>query len=71
MNHVMRKQPMWFPYSSHTNLAVQAHKWLEAGNFGFIKYYRCSGNKGTDQLHNYCEADLRLWFHIGQLFVFP
>ena len=28
-------------------------------------YYPCSENKGTDQLHSYCEADLRLCFRIG------
>ena len=25
-------------------------------------YYLCSENKGTDQLHSYCKADLRLGF---------
>ena len=27
-------------------------------------YYPCSENKDTDQLHGYCEADLRFCFHI-------
>ena len=27
-------------------------------------YYPCSENKSTDQLCNYCTADLRLCFHI-------
>ena len=26
--------------------------------------YPCSENKGADQLHGYCEADLRLCFRI-------
>ena len=28
-------------------------------------YCPCSENKGADQLCSYCEADLRLCFHIG------
>ena len=32
---------------------------LEAGNF-----YLCSENKGADQLHGQCAADLRLCFRI-------
>ena len=27
-------------------------RWIEAGNFGFRKYFPCSENKGTDQLHS-------------------
>ena len=27
-------------------------------------YYPCSENKGPDQLHSYCEADLRICFLI-------
>ena len=33
-------------------------------------YYLCSENKGSDQLLSYCEADLRLCFHIGKNLVF-
>ena len=33
-------------------------------------YYPCSENKGADQLHSYCEADLRLCFRIGKNPVF-
>ena len=33
-------------------------------------YYPCSENKGTDQLCNYCTADLRLCFRIGKNPVF-
>ena len=34
-------------------------------------YYRCSENKGADQLHGYREADLRLRFRICKKPVFP
>ena len=30
----------------------------------------CRENKGADQLRSYCEADLRLCFHIGKNQVF-
>ena len=33
-------------------------------------YYPCSENKGTDQLCNYCTADLRLCFRICKLLAF-
>ena len=33
-------------------------------------YYLSSENKGADQLHSYCEADLRLCFRIGKNLVF-
>ena len=50
-------------------------KWLEAGNFGLKKveelFYPFSENKGADQLHSYCEADLRLCFCLCRLLVFP
>ena len=32
-------------------------------------YYPNSENKGTDQLHSYCEADLRLCFRLCRLLV--
>ena len=34
-------------------------------------YYPCSENKDSDQLRGYREADLRLCFCLGRLFVFP
>ena len=34
-------------------------------------YYLCSENKGTDQLHGYREADLRLCFRICIKRFFP
>ena len=33
-------------------------------------YYRCSENKGVDQLSGYCEAGVRLCFCICRLLVF-
>ena len=33
-------------------------------------HYSSSKNEGADQLHNYCEADLRLCFRIGKNLVF-
>ena len=33
-------------------------------------YYLCSKNQGTDQLRGYCQADLRLCFHICKKTVF-
>ena len=33
-------------------------------------YYSSSENKGADQLHSYCEADLRLCFRLGKNPVF-
>ena len=34
-------------------------------------YYPSSENKGTDQLRGYREADLRLYFRLCRLLVFP
>ena len=31
-------------------------------------YYTCSENKGADQLHSYCEADLHLVFSYAKCF---
>ena len=33
-------------------------------------YYQCREDKGADQLHDYCEADLRLSFRICKNTVF-
>ena len=33
-------------------------------------YYPCSENKGADQLHGYCEADLRLCFRPFKMLFF-
>ena len=33
-------------------------------------YFLCNENKGTDQLHSYCAADLCLCFHICKKQVF-
>ena len=34
-------------------------------------YYLCSENKGADQLHSYCEADMCLCFRLCRLLVIP
>ena len=63
-----------FPTTSDTNRPVQSQK--QARNLKFliqdeeILYYPCSENKGADQLHSYCEADLYLCFRIGKNLVF-
>ena len=66
---------MWFPNRSDTNRPVQAQKQARSLKFFIYKVkelnYLCSENKGADQLRNYCEADLRLCFHLCRLFVFP
>ena len=65
---------MWFPNRSDTNRAVQAQKMARDWKFWIQKveelYYSCSENKGADQLHSYCEADLCLCFRICRLLVF-
>ena len=35
-----------------------------------VLYSSCSENKGSDQLCNFCTADLRLCFHIGK-YMYP
>ena len=55
---------------SDTNRAVQAQKMARSLKFRIKEdeksYYPSSENKGADQLRSYCEADLRLRFHIDQ-----
>ena len=66
--------PSEFPTRSHTRRAVQPQKMARGLKFGIKKveelYYLCSKNKGADQLHGYCEADLRLCFGICKKPVF-
>ena len=74
MSRVMRKPTFWFRTWSDTNQAVQSQKIATGLKFRIQKvgglYYLCSENKGADQLCGYCEADLRLCFHICKMFVF-
>ena len=76
MSHDVRKQTFLFPTRSDINRAVQRKKMDRALKFrikkveGFYYMYPCSENKGADQLHGYCEADLRLCFRICQMLVF-
>ena len=57
---------MWFPNRSDTNRLVQAQKRARSLKFRISVeeelYYPSRKNKGADQLHSYCEADLRLCF---------
>ena len=63
-------QSSGFPTRSDTNRLVQSQKqarglkfWLEVEE---ELYFPSSENNGADQLRSYCEADLRLCFHIGE-----
>ena len=66
---------MWFPNRSDTNRPVQLQKQVRSLKFRIYEEeevcYPCNENKGADQLHGYCEADLRLCFRICKLLVFP
>ena len=66
---------MWFPTRSDTNQTVQLQKQARSLTFWTLVkeelYYPSSENKGADQLRGYREADLRLWFRICRLLVFP
>ena len=61
------------PTSSNINWPVQSQ--TQGGSLKFSdlrrreivhSVYPCSENKGADQLCSYCEAALRLCFHIGK-----
>ena len=69
MSRLVGKSTMWFPNRSDTNHAVQAQKMDRDWKFWLYKveelYYTCSENKVAAQLRSYCEADLRLCFHIA------
>ena len=64
---------MWFQNRSYTNRAVQAQKMARGWKVWILKveelYYPCSENKGADQLHSYCEADVCLCFCICGILV--
>ena len=70
----MRKPTIWVPTRSDINRAVQSQKMVRGWEFWIQKeeelYYRCSENKGADQLRSYCEADLHLCSRLCRLFVF-
>ena len=72
MSRLVGKPTMWFPNRSDTNRPVQAQK--RARSLKLVEeelYYPSSENKGADQLRGYREADLRLWFCLCRLLVFP
>ena len=68
MSRVMRKPVFGVSPRSDTNRAVLPQDMARGLQFrikeveGF--HYLCSENKGADQLHSNCPADLRLCFHI-------
>ena len=66
---------MWFPNRSDTNRPEQLQKQAKSLKlWSYVEeelYYPSSENKGTDQLHSYREADLRLCFRLCRLLVFP
>ena len=65
---------MWFLNRSDTNQAKESQKTARGLKFWIQKeeelYYPCSKNKEVDHLRSYCEADLRLCFHICRLLCF-
>ena len=65
----VRKLTFCFPTWSDTNQAVQLQEMARGLKEGGL-YYLCSENKGADQLHIYCAADLRLCFRICIMLVF-
>ena len=56
---MQENQSSGFPTRCDTNRPVQTQKQARS------LYYPSSENKGTNQLRSYCEAGLRLCFHIG------
>ena len=57
-----KNQSSGFPTRSDTNWPVQSQKKATCLRFRILEeeglYFRCSENKGADQLRIYCEADL-------------
>ena len=64
----VRKLTIWVATRSDINHAVEAQKMARGWKFWIEEeeelYYPCSKNKDADQLHSYCETDLRLCFRI-------
>ena len=58
-----KKQQCCFFTGTQTEL-YKHRRWLEAGNFGFIKKNCTICVAKTKALCSYCEADLRLCFRI-------
>ena len=58
----------------NTKRPVQSQKQARSLKFWIEEeglYYPCSENKGADQLCSYCTVDLRLYFRLCRLLVFP
>ena len=75
LSRLVGKPTMWFPNRSDTNQAVQSQKQARSLKFRIEVeeelYYPSSENKGADQLRGDREADLRLYFRLCRLLVFP
>ena len=75
MSLCVRKPTIWVSDQVDTNSAVLSQKIARSLKFRIYEkeklYCLCSENKGTDQLHGYCEADVRLCFCLCRLLVFP
>ena len=74
ISHINRKSVFRFSNQADTNRAVKPWKMARGFKFKIYEvegfYYRCSENKGADQLHGLREADLRLSFRICKKQVF-
>ena len=70
----MRKPTIWGFTRSDTNQPVQSQKQAKSLRFWIYEeeglYYLCSEHKGPDQLRDYREAGLYLYFRICRLFEF-
>ena len=54
-----------------TQTRLYSHRrWLEAGNFGFRKWRNCTICVAKTNAM-ICQADVRLYFHLCRLLVFP
>ena len=60
------RKPVWFQTRSDTNCAIKPQKMVRGLKFWILEeeglYYKCSDNKGAEQLRGYPAADLRLCF---------
>ena len=71
MSCIIRKPVSGVPTTSGSNQTVQLQKMVRGLKFQILEeeglHYLCCKNEGTDQLHIYHAADLRLcfpWTHI-------
>ena len=69
----MRKPTFWFPTWSDTNQAVQLQKMARGLKFRIYEveglYYKCSENRGADQLRGYAKLICVFVFGYAKLWV--